>query len=143
MTDREKLIELIDMAEDVAEEHCWTEDSCKTCGKKTKDGDKCCTGMMADILIANGVTVQRWIPVTERLPEGGSYLVCKSGYGGTRYLDVLSFVEDLYRLDEYDFHHYKGQKKAGFVYYDSEYGYYEVDSVTHWMPLPEMPKEGE
>ena len=27
------------------------------------------TQYIADILIANGVTVQRWIPVTERLPD--------------------------------------------------------------------------
>ena len=26
---------------------------------------------LADGLIANGVTVQEWIPVTERLPDGG------------------------------------------------------------------------
>lgn len=34
--------------------------------------DGCATywaGLIADNLIANGVTVQNWIPVTERLPE--------------------------------------------------------------------------
>ena len=122
MTDREKLIALFD--------HFGIKD--------WKEQE-----YTVDHLASRGVTVRRWIPVTERVPKKGSYLVCKSGYGGTRYLDVLSFVEDLYRLDEYDFRHYAGQKKAGFVYYDSEYGYCEVDSVTHWMPLPDPPKEGE
>lgn len=31
---------------------------------------------VADMLIAHGVTIEKWIPVTERLPEeNGSYLV--------------------------------------------------------------------
>jgi hypothetical protein len=29
----------------------------------------------AEFLIANGVTVQRWIPVTERLPEDGEQVL--------------------------------------------------------------------
>ena len=48
MTDREKLRELL---EPFAEEFPWYQ-----------------TTEVADHLIANGVTVQKWIPVSERLP---------------------------------------------------------------------------
>ena len=75
----------------------------------------------ADYLIANGVTIQRWIPVTERLPEkGGNYLciVKSSLFRGATYQTIL------------------GYDKAGF--YD---GCIFVEDVTHWMPLPEPPKE--
>ena len=64
MNDRERLIELVIMAQKVADEHCWNEIDCVRCGKKNKDGNNCYDAMMVDILIANGVTVQkhgRWL----------------------------------------------------------------------------------
>ena len=83
---------------------------------------------IADHLIANGVTVQRWIPVTERLPE----IECC-----TYSVDVLFYVRDdgIY---------------AGYV--NHETGTWKCrchavkfakNKVTHWMPLPEPPKEVE
>lgn len=39
--------------------------------------NKSLVGELADHLIDHGVTVQEWIPVTERLPEkSGQYIVC-------------------------------------------------------------------
>lgn len=114
-------------------------------------------GVEADILIANGVTVlncsrdckncwktkivtpvQQWIPVTERLPEDdGSYLVAKKGYK-TIHMDVYEFAKDGRKIDENDFH----QEWENVWYtYDCEYGYFTVNSVTHWMPLPQPPAE--
>ena len=56
MTDIEKLIELLKSSRDV-----WVADSSAK--------------ILADHLIANGVTVQQWIPVAERLPDRkGNYL---------------------------------------------------------------------
>ena len=53
---KEKLIEILKQApfEGKVLDEWWWEDKIK---------------MIADHLIANGVTVQEWIPVTERLPE--------------------------------------------------------------------------
>ena len=71
----------------------------------------------ADHLIANGVTVQKWIPVTERLPKGGEIVLCNTKY----FLEVLQWDE---RAD---------------MWVD-QYRSYRKNYVTHWMPLPEMPK---
>ena len=77
---------------------------------------------IADHLIANGVTIQKWIPVSERLPEDsrGVILCTRSRIVGVGFYDknTRSWVQ-----------HYSG-------------GGICVD-VTHWMPLPEPPKEGE
>ena len=71
-----------------------------------------------------GLSKPRWIPVTERLPKkNGKYLcyVKRFGqYAGMQYyyVDVLVFQED--------------------CFYEDEIG---TERVTHWMPLPEPPKE--
>lgn len=69
---------------------------------------------IADKLIANGVTIQRWIPVTERLPDwrDGKVLV-STKYG-------FSICERTVNG------RWKGQ---------------HANWITHWMPLPEPPKE--
>ena len=74
---------------------------------------------IADNLIANGVTIQKWIPVSERLPEDMLERVlvttdCDTPVGNQR-IDT-----DRYRHGRW-----------------VRYG----DHVTHWMPLPEPPKE--
>ena len=71
----------------------------------------------ADYLIANGVTVQGWIPVSERLPEPLT--------------DVLSYRghKNLIQEDCVD--------EKGRWYSEYKYG---GANVTHWMPLPEPPK---
>ena len=78
---------------------------------------------IAEYLIDNGVTVQRWIPVTERLPdESGNYLTYDEyAYG---YVEVL---------------HYSARHEA-FNAHDDTSNDHEM-RCTHWMPLPEPPKE--
>ena len=71
----------------------------------------------ADHLIANGVTVQEWIPVSERLPEKDTYtLVTTDGV-------VISA-------------YWHNDRFYGF----SAKGIATVGGVTHWMPLPQPPK---
>ena len=80
---------------------------------------------IADHLIANGVTIQKWIPVSERLPENfGEYIVTVQEETGKLYSDYA---------DYYPYH-----KKWRTVLFLGV-----RDKVTHWMPLPEPPKEGE
>ena len=87
------------------------------------------TEAVADYLLDNGVTVQKWIPVTERLPEFQKgnvqkYLTIQEGFISNKPIyNVLWFG------------------KKGWYRYDSEYGDVWVKDVTHWMPLPQAPKE--
>jgi hypothetical protein len=97
---REKLVELLDIIIQP--------------GQKT-------LGDIADHLIANGVTVQKWIPVSERLPEHGEVVLC-----------YMSFKEA--RALQWD------NASRYWLGYESGDDWSKAN-VTHWMPLPEPPKE--
>ena len=74
----------------------------------------------AYMTLKNGVTIPKWIPVTERLPqEDGRYMcnVKSFAFPGSFYQTILKY-------DKYGF-------REGHIY---------TDDVTHWMPLPEPPK---
>ena len=78
---------------------------------------------LAEYLVANGVTVQEWIPVGERLPEESSYYLyaANSPYRG---------LKDGVGVSYYMHKSKKWSKTNG-------------DYVTHWMPLPKPPgKDG-
>lgn len=84
----------------------------------------------------------RWIPVTERLPEeDGKYLTAYKSVLNPpiTWIRVCWFAKNLRKVDKYEF----PKKKPGFYESDSEYGYFEVSGITHWMPLPEPPMDGE
>lgn len=106
---KEKLVELIMKADELCKP-----DDCKGC---VADGN-CFTYRAADILIANGVTTQGWIPVSDRLPE--------------TIIDVLAFSEN-------------GDESKQFIAYYSNKKWWDstsnirIVSVTHWMPLPQTP----
>lgn len=88
----------------------------------------------ADYLIANGVTVQEWISVEDRLPEPGEIVlaVLKAP------LDRLNapYQERTLLLWRTSWSHGKWERPFGAetVNYDGR--------VLCWMPLPEPPKEG-
>lgn len=86
------------------------------------------------IHVADG---QRWIPVSERLPEkDGGYLVYLEGYlKGPGYMEVVKFTPNYRGAEE----HLRG--KTIWYKYDSDYGDCELSSVTHWMQLPVPPEE--
>ena len=86
---------------------------------------------------AADVVWMEWISVEDRLPENdGSYLVTINPFGGRKYVDVRWFAKDGEAVDEYEL---AGQENVWY-YYDSEWGYISVDSITNWMPLPQPPK---
>lgn len=123
---RNKLIELIREAETRCEDGVW-DDTCGVCPNK---GEKYCSrNYLADRLIANGVTVQEWIPVSERLPEqaGMAVLVVAENKFGQKAV-VKAFTD------------YTG--KSEFLTNEKEYDliWETAWKVTHWMPLPEPPK---
>ena len=122
---REKLIDLIERGRDLGNEMCGKQDGCDECQYKAPKA--CLWGFVADHLIANGVTIQRWIPVSERLPDTAErVLVCKT-WLGTVYKPVYGYYQD-----------YPNQKGCWYVL--TEFGYYPQREVTHWMPLPQPPK---
>ena len=91
----------------------------------------------ADCLLANGVTVQEWISVKDRLPEkDGAYLVTTNSFGDRQCVKLRWFAKDGENVDAYDL---AGQKDVWYLY-DIECGYVSINSVTHWMPLPQPPK---
>ena len=78
---------------------------------------------VADHLIANGVTVQEWVPVDDRLPEAGGYVVCIAKRNPfSRFMPMVARIE-----------------KNGWVNPITEQ---YIAEVTHWMPLNDPPKEG-
>jgi len=80
--------------------------------------------------------VNKWIPVSERLPEDGTYLVTAERIVGEPVINIKSFAKDLHKVDEFDFPKHKCGWYGGWYDYDSEYGYWEDTSVRAWMPLP-------
>ena len=75
-------------------------------------------------LVANGVTIQEWIPVSEPPKENGQYLVC----GPTLDTCVKDFCLD-----------YKNglAKNVWYEYNSLIMDCHSINnSVSHWMPLP-------
>jgi hypothetical protein len=93
----------------------------------------------SDTVVTDNNVGCKWIPVTERLPEDQHKVLCfkKSNYGS--YAMTANFAKCLEEFCDIDF---QGKKHGGFFNYDREYGFYELSDITHWMPLPEPPKEG-
>ena len=76
---------------------------------------------IADTLLDNGVTVQEWISVNDRLPEAGGYVVCIAKRNPfSRFMPMVARIE-----------------KNGWVNPITEQ---YISEITHWMPLPERPK---
>ena len=115
---REKLVELIAQKVcDTWSESCdqWLPHDCGKCY-----ANDCHISEIADHLISNGVTVQEWISVDERLPEEKVNCI-------VHYKHAYCDNDDYWAI--------------GICFYDGEK--FQMDwsyKVTHWMPLPKPPK---
>lgn len=74
---------------------------------------------IADLLIKNGVTVQEWISLEDRLPEKSEKYIVHSKTGAVYQTKFYSYPKGTGG--------HWGQKDEG-------------RNITHWMPLPEPPK---
>ena len=74
---------------------------------------------IADGLIAHGVTVQEWISVKDRLPENIA----------NRVLVVCERSNGVF---------YAHYEKPFWINLETDKPF--ISTVTHWMPLPELPK---
>ena len=79
---------------------------------------------IADHLIANGVTIQRWIPVEERLPAPFVSVLVHMPLE-----EPMPTVHEGFLVNE---------EKWYAAHFDRE-----KDEITHWMPLPEPPEVSE
>ena len=81
-------------------------------------------GAIADYLVSNGVTVQEWIPVNDRLPEYSNDGFADAVLVTDGFVQHMAyFVGGEWRFAE------SGEIKEPMWY-----------RITHWMPLPQPPK---
>lgn len=121
---RDKLIEIIKYGLLCPNMNTPFGGACDTC--QYAEAPECDHARLADHLIANGVTFaedinvpNKWIPVSERLPEeDGIYLI-----------SVNSETKGIYSRTAW--------------YFTQNEQWLAMQEVTHWMPMPEPPKEGE
>ena len=77
---------------------------------------------IADFLIHSGVTVQEWVSVKERLPQEKVNCI-------VHYKHAYCDNDDYWAI--------------GMCFYDGEkFQFDPAYKVTHWMPMPELPKGG-
>jgi hypothetical protein len=114
MTDREKLLKLINRMATMA---IVTNGVMRYAYEPEK---------LVDQLIDNGVAVQEWISVDDRLPKPDEYVLC--------------FYKDLYGKRWYTVGRVKSWDDKREL--ESDPDDYQLDEVTHWMPLPKPPVEG-
>lgn len=104
---------LEDLSEPFAMSQCMTVEECEAMNRARK----LCLARVENIEPA-----QQWVPVTEKLPDdAGTYIICDC-YG-----NVMS-------------RHFC-KKADGFAGYWHANGSKYYGNPTHWMPLPEPPKE--
>lgn len=135
MTDRENLIELL-YESDLA----CNQTLCEECDYLTSK--KCKAVMMAEHLITSGIFLdskqatsdknKRWIHVTERLPEDDLPKDSKS-----KQIKVLvAYMRNGNWVIRTNL-----RKKGQWYKKPDEWSWSVSDPITHWMPLPEPPKE--
>lgn len=132
---REKLVELVDKARRYAANKCHSFMSCAECDHYGEHDGNCRNTYIAESLIADGVTVQEWIPVTERLPEE-----CPHPYDDmTKAVLIYTPVDGYTHIGWYAGKDYRGRDEWKTL---SAMRSYQTctKKVSHWCYLPQPPK---
>ena len=140
MSDRAKLIELFNDST-----LCQAE-TCSDCPYNEEEG--ACIAAHVDYLISNGVTMQKWIPVSERLPKDSEaqieYTVRVLGWycaleGDPEASETWEYVTTAMYDSDNKLWVMRGSTLNALM------GIKDKprcgDFITHWMPLPEPPQE--
>lgn len=104
---REQLVELLMQVED---------NMCDDCGREPVG---CAVVAVADHLIAHGVTVQKWISVSERLPKN--------------FVSVLGYM-----TDAGEFPPVRECYTVGNAFFFPALG--DIHPVSHWREIPQPPR---
>ena len=107
---REKLVEILLQEDDLCERG-----ECKDCFAN----GSCYYYREADRLIANGITVQEWVSVDERLPEN--------------FISVLGYM-----TDAGEFPPVRECYTVGNAFFFPALG--DIHTVSHWREMPQPPK---
>lgn len=120
---REKLVELLNKANSA----CVGTDCFEGC-KFYMEND-CLYKLMADVMIENGVTVQEWISVNDRLPPYNQAVLV---YRPNMAMKIL--------VDEYAGYYGDDDEEwnEGWVRYGKDI--HNNQLITHWAHLPQPPK---
>ena len=110
---REKLVELLNKANSA----CVGTDCFEGC-KFYMEND-CLYKLMADVMIENGVTVQEWISVEDKLPQN--------------FVSVLGYM-----TDAREFPPVRECYTVGNAFFFPALG--DVHPVSHWCEMPQPPK---
>ena len=123
---REKLVELLAKYFDIGDSYAYNLTRVKSafaCGTMGFDDfeefDEETVADIADYLISNGVTVQEWISVDERLPEN--------------FISVLGYM-----TDAGEFPPVRECYTVGNAFFFPALG--DVHPVSHWCEIPKPPK---
>lgn len=96
-------------------------------GENGEAGVKC-------MVLSKKENTTRWIPVTERLPkENGRYLV--------RYVRDIGLADGVHSDEVRIMRFADAQWRFPFICNPDVRELVTMEKVTHWMPLPETPKE--
>lgn len=120
---------------------------------------------LADFMLAKGVMVQGWVPVTERLPEEKEYVLIWCGECQVARIEkgiteeqreamkrgelddpcvtgwtLSSGYFTLKRSQSYEACDQQGNNKVPYCWYSNGPMQWFGQEVTHWMPLPQPPK---
>lgn len=90
--------------------------------------------VVADYLLDNGVTIQNWIPVSERLPEDDLPKCSK-----VKQIKVLTALKS-----DKGVRTVRSQMRYRCTWYSDSAPWewkYSGSEITHWMPLPKPPQE--